>query len=388
MKIVLLIALLLSSCSLIFSPEEKTLPDEIPSGKNQVSLSVTPEVYPLLLSENISTEKFPVVVSYDEGGFCRGKINLRGNASLRETPRSFSVDIRGDSPLAVESVLMDRVSLIPLKSDTDLVYSLLGLSFAGKCGLFAPICRVVTVRMNSDTLGTYLLIERTEDALVRREESTEFVLRRRNGPAYDVKYYEPKAGEHQLTRGDYVTSYETLHLLNTLYEGEELLGALEKRMDLTAYLRLQGLNLVLANGDYCDELFYSGSARFREGEWLPYFTFSVWDFGELFTVPHGGNFTPGSLIFCNENRFDRMIENEPVLYRRYCEQLRWVLDSLVNEASIDDYSLFFSSVLDQQEGSEVLLGGKWFSKEELKSRASETVLLLQQRRDSIRHMLN
>jgi len=384
--VALSVSSLLISCSLLLHPEDKETPAPITSVQNQISLSVSETTVPLLQTDDYSAEEFPVVLSYDSGPFCKGTIRLRGQTTLEEYPRSFELDTRQDVTIELHSTQINRFSLIPFRSDTNFIYSLLGLHFYQKCSLFAPKWNITNVVLNGEELGTYLIVERSSDAMVRKMPVTEFVLRRRYGSFYDVKYYEPKDTANQLTRSEYAVAYETLHTL----EKDNVLKTLEERMDLSAYLQAQGLHLIFANGDYNDELFYAGYARrTTQNVNQPYFTFSIWDLGELFSEPHNGNFTTGSLIFCNENRFDKMIESTPDLYKQYCSQLQNLLDSVITDENIASSKEIIEQLLHTSlRNDSILLGGTRYSKEVLLHLFDSTATLLKSRKADIQLKLD
>lgn len=391
MRVVLLLFLLTcSSCSLLLRGDKSEPLPPIPSERNQTTLSVSADVETLLLSDNLSTETFPVLLSRNGGGYCEGTIRLRGQTTLEEHPRSFAIDLRQDSTIDLQNKKISRFSLIPFRSDTNCIYTLMGLYFFREQNLFIPKLDVTTLILNSDTLGVYTIIEHSTDAMVRAEPATEFVMRRRYGSFYDLKYYEPKDSIHQLTRSDYTTAYETLHTLGSLYSGEALQQTLEERMDLQGYLKAQAINLIFANGDYNDEMFYAGRAvRSADDITRPYFTFSVWDLSELFTEPHLGNFTEGSLIFCNENRFDRMIESTPSLYSHYCSVVQQILNTAITDANSATCRTHIEELLLRGESERgIQIGLKMYSREELLTLFDETLLLLLERKRGIQERLN
>ncbi len=61
--------------------------------------------------------------------------------------------------------------------------------FAKKTNLFAPEIKLTSTKLNDFPLGTYLMLEHTTDAIIKESEDTEFILRRRYGSFYDVKYW-------------------------------------------------------------------------------------------------------------------------------------------------------------------------------------------------------
>lgn len=379
----------LCSCSLILQADNSEPLPQIPSTLNTTSLSVSDKVANLLLTDDLSTEKFPVVVSRNGGGYCNGTVRLRGQTTLEEYPRSFALDLRQDSTINLQESHVGRVSLIPFRSDTNFIYTLMGLYFFRESDLFIPKLDLTKLSLNGNDLGTYAVIEHTTDAILRNNPTIEFVLRRRYGGFYDLKYYEARDSIHQLTRGDYATAYETLHTLSSLYSGEALQKTLEARMDLKGYLEAQAINCIFANGDYNDEIFYAGEAkRDEQGITAPYFTFSVWDPSELFTEPHLGNFTKGSLIFSNENRFDRMIETTPSLYNYYCVVLQQVLDSLITNENIAACKTHVETLLNKGvvDGS-IRFGDQLFEKNAVLSLFDETTILLMKRKREIQSEL-
>lgn len=376
--LVALLPLFLLSCSLLLKPDDVKSLDPITSSQNEISLAVSSDDSTLLLSDDISTEELPVLLSYNSGEFINGKVRLRGQTTLETYPRSFSIDIRQSSTVTISNKSVERFSLIPLRGDTNTIYGLMGLFFAKKAKLFSPEINLVSLKLNDSHLGTYLIFEHNTDAIVGDKSTTEFILRRRYGSFYDVKYYEQKDSLHQLSRGDYTKSYEALHTLSTLYQDEELVAILEKKMDLQSYLTSLAFNKVFANGDYSDEMFYAGSAqRDSNGVTTPYFTFSVWDLSELFSEPYDGKQKENSLIFCNENRFDEMIEESPFLYKKYCTVLHDYLEQSITDEIIIECREFIDDLLTSVlNGGELRVEDSSYSLDEIMVLFDETAELL------------
>jgi len=281
------------------------------------------------------------------------EIRVRGKTSLNFKRKSFSVFL--DAPvtvtdregLGVKSLL--RFKLLAMAMDYTYIENRIGYGLQEEAGVMPLFYKYVELRINDDTQGVYMLVEDPEQFFI--EQGSEYILRRGYHHGIWDSEYEP--GYHFIARETYETRFREIYSKLTSYQGGELYSWINARMDLAQYFRKMGVDYLLKNGDYTDEVFFyatmdNQSIRYRV---IP------WDYDDLFkNDPHevGRNWGTGTLfgervyatlddiyaeigdkmIFSIEDDLDYIIAMDPVLYTRYEEELRKLLDKL-NEATID-----------------------------------------------------
>lgn len=281
------------------------------------------------------------------------EIRVRGKTSLNFKRKSFSVFL--DAPVNVTdreglgAKSLQRFKLLAMAMDYTYIESRIGYGLQEEAGVMPLFYKYVELRINDDTQGVYMLVEDPEQFFV--EQGSEYILRRGYHHGIWDSEYEP--GYHFIARETYESRFREIYSKLTSYQGGELYSWINERMDLAQYFRKMGVDYLLKNGDYTDEIFFyammdNQSIRFRV---IP------WDYDDLFkNDPHevGRNWGTGTLfgervyatlddiyaeigdklIFSIEDDLDYIIAMDPVLYARYEEELRKLLDKL-DEGTID-----------------------------------------------------
>jgi len=228
------------------------------------------------------------------------------------------------------------------------------------------------------------------------ERGSEFILRRGYYNSIDDAEYEPSA--LNIPRESYLNRFQEIYGIITELQGEELFNALSERLDMVQYFRKMGIDYLLQNGDYTDELYLYAlihQDRIR-------FSIIPWDYDDIFkSDPHEVGLTWGTghlfgdrhypthqdvldelgdkLIFSIEDDLDYAIAKDPYCYARYestiagmimqmsAQDIDAVFDQLQNELTPYYYreEIISQSRYDQKETSRGLWEQNMQDKKEL-----------------------
>ncbi|MBN1131285.1 MAG: CotH kinase family protein, partial [Chitinispirillaceae bacterium] len=248
------------------------------------------------------------------------RMNLHGESSLTFFRKSLELKIPAKERLFSCPVKLDDCFLIAMSPDYGYFCNVLGLSTLRRCGLFFSHFEYVRGYINGTYRGLYLFMQKTQEALKAKPEAPIAVFRRNYGPTFELKYL----------RTGYEDLLETLiDRLMGLYRavgalsGAPLLAEMERTLDFDGYCRWLGVNMLLKNGDYLDEVFFY--AVMQDGEIV--FRVCGWDYEDIFQPPHGGAAVPGSLVYSSEDALDSAIATDPVLYACYGENFGDLLEN-------------------------------------------------------------
>jgi spore coat protein H len=222
-------------------------------------------------------------------------------------------------------------------------------------GIMPLFYRFVEMKINGSTQGVYLLVEDPEQFFLDR--GSEYILRRGYYNSIEDAEYEPSI--HGIPRESYVTRFQEIYTLITQLHGEELYNALNERLDLHQYFRKMGIDYLVRNGDYTDEI-YLYALIFQD---MIRFSIIPWDYDDIFkNVPHEVGITWGTgrlfgdrhyptyqdvldvlgdkQIFSIEDDLDYVIAMDSYLYSRYESTLAGMIDQM----SPNDIDLIFDQL--------------------------------------------
>lgn len=258
--------------------------------------------------------------------------HLRGKGTLGCERKSYTVTLDGPGRHLFADTYADEVYLIAMCADDRYIQLVTSNQLLAALGLFPFRYRYVELVLDGELRGVYLLVEKTDDALVYGNSRVSAVLRRRFDPPDDYVEVEKARGEPAAAKDAWNRFQKRLESLS----GDDLLAAAEERIDLDGYLTWVALMTALRNGDYVDELLLTATdARAAGGEVREHWDFSGWDNDDLFTDCHyGGGHSmvdPNQLLYCVEGNLDEILLADPVVYARYVERLSDVLTWLTPE---------------------------------------------------------
>lgn len=277
-----------------------------------------------------SKEDFELSVRlWEDGPAGTAVAHLRGQSSLWCDRRNYTLNLATSTERhLLPGSATDEFYLLSMCLDDRYVRAYTAYQLYARLGVFPLELRFVELRLNGQTRGVYLLLEKPKEALVDDNARVRAVIRRGFSPDAtfaDIKYTSTTVPE--ATNG-YVSLLSQL----AMPSGAALSAALDDRLDSRAYLTLLAANALVQNGDYVDEQWLTSTEHLRAdgtiGDW---YTVMGWDPDDMFSGCHyAGSFAysdPYELSYCAEAELDDIILQDPVTYARYVD----VLEALSNE---------------------------------------------------------
>jgi spore coat protein H len=275
------------------------------------------------------------------------EIKTRGHNALNYRRKSYSVHLNQSVTLSginsQDSRQLSRFKLISMAMDYTYIEERIGYGLLEKHDIMPLFYRYVELRINGSTQGIYLLVEDPEEYF--RKQGSEYILRRGYYNGIEDSEYKPSL--YQIPRDIYETRFLSLYENLPSLHGEELYEFLNQRMDLELYFRKMGLDYLLKNGDYTDEVYFyalidQDQIRFRIIPWdyddlfsaNPHEVGRTWGTGQLF----GDRYYPTwqdilneigtRLIYSIEDDLDYIIAMDPYLYDRYQDCLAALIQNM------------------------------------------------------------
>jgi spore coat protein H len=255
------------------------------------------------------------------------KISTRGQSTLYYRRKSFSFDLKskavfrhGERTESLKKFFALSLSMDRNYSNNRIAFEMMEIS-----KLFSLFYSFCELRINDQSEGIYLVVERPEDWAMKKKDSPLLI---RRGYNHNIdKIVTDKIIEKDKIK-EYCGNYKQIYRDLNKYEGELLYKNLSNCFDIDLYMRWLAFNFFVRNGDYTDEVYFYFDPGIKKFSLIP------WDYDDLFSLtPHEGNFEiskiPGDrLIFSAEDLLDKKIASDPYLYQIYLIQLRELLDHL------------------------------------------------------------
>ena len=244
---------------------------------------------------------------------------------------------------------LTRFKLIAMAMDYTYIEERIGFGLLEQQDLMPLFYRFVELKLNGSTQGVYLLVEDPEQYYL--EHGSEYILRRGYYHSIEDSDYTPSF--HYIPRESYDSAFLEIYSDLTLLHGEELYNALDQRLNLDQYFRKIGIDYLLQNGDYSDEIYLYALISQDEIR----FNIIPWDYDDLFrSNPHEVGLTWGvgklfgdryyptrqaildeigqAMIFSIEDDLDYIIATDTFLYARYESTLAHMIEG-INPEDID-----------------------------------------------------
>lgn len=306
-------------------------------------LFVSPEMHDFIYSsrDTAYTINEPgLSLSMNEEALDLKEIKVRGKNALNYRRKSYAVKL--NVPIVIEDrepgmgKVLTRFKLLALAMDHTYIENRLAFGILEEIGLMPLFYKFVEFRINGSTQGVYLLVEDPEQFF--KENGSEFILRRGYYNSIADAEYVPLV--NSLPEEAYLDRFREIYSLITELQGAELYDALSERINLQQYFWKMGVDYLLRNGDYTDELFLYARV---EQDTIRY-QLIPWDYDDIFSSqPHEVGLTWGTgkafgtrryqthqdildeigdkLIYSIEDDLDYIIAMDPFLYGRYEEAL-------------------------------------------------------------------
>lgn len=221
------------------------------------------------------------------------------------------------------------------------------------------------VILNGKSQGLYMISLHPADYILK-ETKADIVVRRRYSDKVEVKEKRDEVSEAEAKQ--YLSALTSIHKSMTKLEGEALVEALSKNLNLGNYMRWLAVNYVLRNGDYLDEVFFIG---YRKVDGSLYFDVTPWDLDDTFAekmhlanIPFMKNqgkegLSRSQLLYSYESALDRAIARDPVLLAKYHQVAEKVVDELLQSERFQKISeQVESKLLPYLNNEEILANGK------------------------------
>jgi spore coat protein H len=255
------------------------------------------------------------------------EIKTRGQSTLYYRRKSFSFDLKSKALFrhGERTEPLKKFFAISLSMDRNYCNNRLAFEMMETADLFTLFYTFCELRINGQSEGIYMVIERPDDWAIKKKDSPLLI---RRGYNHNIdKTVTDKTIERSDTK-KYCTYYNLIYKCLYKYKGEELYKTLSKWLDINFYMKWLALNFLVRNGDYTDEVYF----YFNPG--INKFSIIPWDYDDLFlSAPHEGNIAnkkilTDKLIFSAEDELDRKIAADPYLHKIYLIQLEEILDRL------------------------------------------------------------
>ena len=264
----------------------------------------------------------------------RATFNLRGQGTIFCARKSLTLRFEAPTTLGT-SPPSEGFVLLALCEDPTLLRSRVAFERLQSVGLFPPWFGFAEVKLNGETNGLYLVVERPRDAIARGTPSNSRVLRRRS-PERVVEVDRPDV-EDIANLESFLAPYYALLDLPTTLTGEALLAALRARMDFDQYLSMVAFNSALENGDNIDELYFYDAphpARAPTPGGVPYWRVMAWDQDEIFRPCHVAQPSPDPALYCAESVLDDLVRTSLPARVAYIAALRQVLEGPLRPVAV------------------------------------------------------
>lgn len=257
----------------------------------------------------------------------------RGNSTLNYRRKSFG--IRLFEPILIDNIEVGELAINNLAMDRDYWRNRFCFLLMKKLNIFPLANEFAEVRVNDESWGVYLAIQRPEDyvaqsgipLLVRRDKNSEFVL----------EYGEDTSQVLNMLR--MLDSYA-----NNI-KGESLSQVYHSVIDMDAYYKWLAFNYLVLNGDYLDELFFYPDEKSGKLTIIP------WDYDDIFrSEPREGweernKHLQNSLLFSSESKLDQVIYQNEFLYEQYLVVFEELLSVLSVETIMNTLMQVYSELL-------------------------------------------
>ncbi len=298
-------------------------------------------------------------VAFNEHPLFVREMRVRGRTTLDYRRKSFSLKL--NSPVFIpgtdgqELKKLTRFKLISLSMDYTYINNRLAFGILEKAGIMPLFYKYVGLSINGENQGVYFLVEDPEQ--YAPDHGSEYILRRDYGHNIEDSEYKPE--QYYISEEDYVSRFKEMYTGLPLLEGPDLYEHLDQRLDLELYFRKMGIEYLLKNGDYTDEVYFYSMAskegiRYRIIPWdyddifsyRPHEVGRYWGTGTLFgerrydTHEDVLNEIGDKLVFSIEDDLDYIIAVDSFLYASYEK----VIGDMIEEIGKDDLELLFDQI--------------------------------------------
>jgi len=258
------------------------------------------------------------------------EVSTRGQTTLFYRRKSYSFDLQSEASFhhGKKTKKFKRFYLLGLSMDRNYANNRLAFEMMETSKLFHLFYAYCDLRINGQSEGVCMILERPEDWAMKRKDSP-LLIRRGYNNSMD-KFKAGNTADKEMIK-KYRANFREIYRSLDKYEGEELYRTISAWLETDVYMKWLAFNYFIRNGDYTDEVYFfvdPGTGKFNV---IP------WDYDDVFSAaPHEGyeesrKITGDKLFFSAEDLLDKKIVTDPYLYKMYLVQF----EELLNELSPD-----------------------------------------------------
>lgn len=286
------------------------------------------------------------------------EIHTRGNTTLHFRRKSFSISLDDKASLYCGSreEQMKKFYAISLSMDRNYIRNRLAFGMMEEIGLFKLFYAYAELKINDQSEGIYMILERPQDWAMKKKNSP-LVIRR----GYNQRIDKIKTGKkiEKPEAKNYKNYYRQIYKSLNKYEGQALYDTLSQWLDLELYMKWLAFNYFVKNGDYTDEVYFCIDPAVDKFKFIP------WDYDDIFAIaPHEGkaikkNIIGDKFIFSSEDKLDQKIANDPYLYRVYISIFQKTITLLSDEALKNIFESTYAELSPYIQKAEILQMAKY-----------------------------
>lgn len=264
----------------------------------------------------------PVTIRFGDRQPRAAMVHLRGGGSLNHPTRpNFRVSLLRAEEFTAE-LETKTLFLMNMSQDAAQIKTAFAYGVLRKLGLFYPHTQYVSVNVNDEPLGMFLLVEPPVAAIRRRFDDVTSIYRRRNENLYSTEWTDPvpnaNGGIDQLI---------SANLSND--SSPSLAETFANLIDLDQLFTWICFNSSIYNTDMLDELFIY--ERRTDKNQPGKLGMMAWDYDDIFlTKPRRVAFAD-PLIYSSSDHLDLKIKNIPALYAKLREKMAAMLKTTLAE---------------------------------------------------------
>jgi spore coat protein H len=282
------------------------------------------------------------------------RIGIRGQSTLYFRRKSYSFSLKSHASFrhGERRESLKRFDLIGLTMDKYYIRNRLAFEMMEASKLFNLFYSYCELRINNESEGICMVIERPEDWALKKKDSPLVIRRGYDNNIRKIKTGKKAEGNNLSTyRGDFRQIYRSLNK----YKGEDLYKALSTWLEMDVYMKWLAFNFFVRNGDYTDEAFFYLDPATNKFSIIP------WDYDDIFSAaPHEGNIVENrkilgdKLIFSIEDLLDKKIVTDPYLYKQYLLQFEELMNQLSPEVIRRDFENTYAELYPYYSKEEII----------------------------------
>jgi spore coat protein H len=255
------------------------------------------------------------------------EMHTRGKSTLKLRRKSYSISLEHKSSLKYRGNEEEfkKFYAISLSMDRNYMRNRMAFGMLKELGLFDLFFSYGETRINDNSEGIYLLLERPQDWALKKKDSPLII---RRGYVQNIEKIKTRKNTNSERKKKYLTEFREIYKSLKKYEEEPLYTKLSEHIDLELYMKWLAFNYFVRNGDYTDEIYFYIDPSDDKFKIIP------WDYDDIFaSQPHEGNIgvrsaVENKLLFSSEDLLDQQIALDPYLYEKYLYQMSEVMNVL------------------------------------------------------------